>query len=498
VELEISMAIHTPDWVKHAVFYQIFPDRFARSPRRTPPQGIQLRPWGSPPEQQGFQGGDLLGIVDQLDYLQDLGVTALYLTPIFASASNHRYHTYDYNQVDPLLGGNASLRELLDAAHGRGLRVILDGVFNHASRGFWAFHHILENGLHSPYLDWFIIRGWPLRAYSSDATHPPNYDCWWGLPALPKFNIRNPGVRQYLLEVARHWIAFGIDGWRLDVPSEIDDERFWQAFRQVVKTANPEAYLCGEIWHPAERWLQGDQFDAVMNYPFSRAVLGWCAAQTLVPDARHGSYSLAPLATEAFARQIDEIHSWYDWQVNYAQLNLLDSHDTARALWLMGEDQSALRLSVLLQMTMPGAPCIYYGDEIGMSAAQDPFCRAAFPWQDPGNWDHDLLAFYRRAIALRHHIPALRTGTFQRLSADDGVYAFVRTLPGQCVVVIVNTQTRAVTLDVDLSGLVPEETGFEDVWNQGRYAVGQQRLHGVTIASRDVVVLVRVENGAVP
>ena len=164
----------------------------------------------------------------------------------------------------------------------------------------------------------------------------------------------------------------------------------------------------------------------------------------------------------------------------------------------MGEDQSALRLSVLLQMTMPGAPCIYYGDEIGMSAAQDPFCRAAFPWQDPGNWDHDLLAFYRRAIALRHHIPALRTGTFQRLSADDGVYAFVRTLPGQCVVVIVNTQTRAVTLDVDLSGLVPEEMGFEDVWNQGRYAVGQQRLHGVTIASRDVVVLVRVENGAVP
>ena len=142
-------------------------------------------------------------------------------------------------------------------AHGRGLRVILDGVFNHASRGFWAFHHILENGLNSPYLDWFIIRGWPLRAYSSDATHPPNYDCWWGLPALPKFNIRNPGVREYLLEVARHWIAFGIDGWRLDVPSEIDDERFWQAFRQVVKTANPEAYLCGEIWHPAETLVAG-------------------------------------------------------------------------------------------------------------------------------------------------------------------------------------------------------------------------------------------------
>jgi cyclomaltodextrinase len=298
----------------------------------------------------------------------------------------------------------------LDAAHDRGLRVILDGVFNHASRGFWAFHHILENGLNSPYLDWFIIRGWLLRAYSSDTTHPPNYDCWWGLPALPKFNIRNPGVREYLLEVARHWIAFGIDGWRLDVPSEIDDESFGQAFRHVVKTAKPKAYLCGEIWHPAERWLHGDQFDAVMNYPFSRAVLGWCAAQTLVLEARHGSYSLAPLAAEAFARQIDELHRWYDWQVNYAQLNLLDSHDTARALWLMGEDQSALRLCMLLQMTMPGAPCIYYGNEIGMRAAQDPFCRATFPWQDQAHWNHDLLTFYRRAIALAAPHPRLAYG----------------------------------------------------------------------------------------
>jgi cyclomaltodextrinase len=491
------MAIQTPEWVKHAVFYEIFPDRFARSPRSQLPKGIQLRPWGSPPEQQGFQGGDLRGIVDQLDYVQDLGVTALYLTPIFASASNHRYHPYDYKHVDPLLGGNTALRELLDEAHSRGMRVILDGVFNHASRGFWAFHHLLENGVNSPYLDWFIVRGWPLRAYSSDATHPPNYDCWWGLPALPKFNIRNPGVRDYLLEVARHWIAFGIDGWRLDVPTEIDDDRFWQAFRQVVKAANPEAYLCGEIWHPAERWLQGDQFDAVMNYPLSRAVLGFCGARTLVNGARQGSYPLTPLTAESFARQIDDLYGRYDWQVNYAQLNLLDSHDTARALWVMGEDQSALRLCGLLQMTMPGAPCIYYGDEIGMSAAHDPFCRATFPWQDPGHWDHALRAFYRRAIALRHHTPALRTGTFQRLQARDGVYVFVRTLPGQWAVVIVNTQTRAVTVDVDVMDLVPSETILEDVWNNGRHRVTQQRLHGVSLPAREAVVLVGVADGTV-
>jgi cyclomaltodextrinase / maltogenic alpha-amylase / neopullulanase len=484
------MAIQTPDWVKHAIFYQIFPDRFARRPGSAPPYGVQFKPWGSPPEQQGFQGGDLRGIVDKLDYLRALGITALYLTPIFASASNHRYHTYDYYQVDPLLGGNAALRELLDEAHGRGLRVVLDGVFNHASRGFWAFHHILENGATSPYLDWFIIRGWPLHAYPGVIRRSPNYDCWWGLPALPKFNIRNSGVRQYLLEVARYWIAFGIDGWRLDVPTEINDVSFWQAFRDVVKAVNPDAYLCGEIWHFAESWLQGDQFDAVMNYPFSRAVLGFCGAQTLVQSYRQGSYLLTPLTAERFAHQVDEVYQRYDWQVNHAQLNLLDSHDTARSLWIMGEDKSALRLCVLCQMTMPGAPCIYYGDEIGMSAAKDPFCRAAFPWQDEGQWDHNLLAFYRRATALRHRYPALRTGTFQPLYANSGVYAFARTLPAQCAVVLVNAQTRTARVDIDLTGLVPGGMVFEGVWNGGSYAVKGQRLPHVSVPSRDAEVLV--------
>jgi len=492
------MAIHTPDWVKHAVFYQIFPDRFARSPHGAPPPGIQLKPWGTPPQQQGFQGGDLRGIVDKLDYLQALGVTALYLTPIFASASNHRYHTYDYYQVDPLLGGNAALRELLDAAHQRGMRVVLDGVFNHASRGFWAFHHVLENGSNSPYLDWFIIRGWPLHAYPGDVRHAPNYDCWWGLPALPKFNIHNPGVREYLLDVARHWIAFGIDGWRLDVPNEIKDDSFWQAFRQVVKAANPEAYLCGEIWHFAERWVQGDQFDAVMNYPFSRAVLGFCGGRTLVQGYQQGSYSLLSLTAEHFAQQIDAVYTRYDWQVNYAQLNLLDSHDTARAVWIMGNDQSALRLCVLCQMTMPGAPWIYYGDEIGLSAAKDPFCRGAFPWQDDGRWDHDLLTFYRRATALRHRYPALRTGTFQRLHASGGVYAFARTLPQQCAVVIVNTQTTPTSMDVDVAGVALTATVFDSVWNGGRYAVKGRRLHKVTVPARDAVVLVSVDGEAAP
>jgi cyclomaltodextrinase len=487
-----AMSIHTPDWVKHAVFYQIFPDRFARSPRLHRPREIKLKPWGSPPKEQGFQGGDLLGIVDKLDYLEELGITALYLNPIFASAANHRYHTYDYFQVDPLLGGNVALRELLDQAHARGIRVILDGVFNHASRGFWAFHHILENGPKSPYLDWFIVHGWPLRPYASTPKRPPNYECWWKLPALPKFNIKNPGVRDYILNVARHWIEFGIDGWRLDVPKEIDDPDFWRQFRRVVKGTNPEAYICGEIWHSAQEWLQGDRFDAVMNYPFSRATLGFFGADTLKTNYKPGGYELKPLDAPAFADQIDRMHALYDWQVNQVQFNLLDSHDTARTLWIVAGDQSALRLCVLFQMTMPGAPCIYYGDEIGMIGAADPHCRAAFPWPDESQWDSDLLAFYRRAIALRHRYPVLRTGAFQRLSARHGVYAFSRTLEQQHAVVIFNTNAQATHLNLEVADLRQGQV-FEGVWNGGRYEVRTGVLPWITVPARDAVVLVSVD-----
>ncbi len=485
------MPVTTPDWVKHAVFYQIFPDRFARSPRTRHPRGLTFKPWGTPPEQQGFQGGDLRGIVDKLGYLQELGITALYLNPIFASAANHRYHTYDYMQVDPLLGGNDALRELLDEAHARSIRVVLDGVFNHASRGFWPFHHILENRENSPYLDWFIIRGWPLRPYDSeDNGLACNYEAWWNLPALPKLNTDNPAVRDYLLDVARHWIEFGVDGWRLDVPNEIDDDEFWREFRQAVKAANPQAYICGEIWREAQRWLQGDQFDATMNYTFAWAAMSFCGGSTLRRDYRHDQLTLEPIAAPAFARIVDHMHGLYDWEINHAQLNLLDSHDMARALWIMGDDKSALRLCVLLQMTMPGAPCIYYGDEVGLSSAGDPYCRAAFPWGAEATWDRDLLAFYRQATALRHRYPVLRTGTFQRLYAEGSVYAFRRQLGAQGAVAIFNAAHEAATVRVALPGV--ESALLAQAW-PGRarrfFPVDQGHLQ-VTLPARQALVLV--------
>ena len=246
-------------------------------------------------------------MAEHLDYLQDLGVDALYLNPIFQSTANHRYITTDYYQVDPLLGGNAAFRTFLNAAHRRGMRVILDGVFNHTSRGFFQFAHILENGPQSPYEDWYHIKGYPLHAYGSN--RPPNYACWWNLRELPKLNTDNPAVREYLWGVGRYWVEQGIDGWRLDVPGEIDDDAFWQEFRRRVKAANPEAYLLGEIWTKAQRWCQGDQFDAVMNYVLGSACLGFFVDGG--PDAATiagTGYSHVPaLDAPAFGQAIDDL-----------------------------------------------------------------------------------------------------------------------------------------------------------------------------------------------
>ncbi|RME84096.1 MAG: DUF3459 domain-containing protein [Caldilineae bacterium] len=488
--------MQTPDWVKHAIFYQIFPDRFARSPRIQHPPGLSFKPWGTPPREQGFQGGDLLGIVDKLDYLQDLGINAIYLNPIFASAANHRYHTYDYLQVDPLLGGNAALRELLDQAHARGMRIILDGVFNHASRGFWPFHHILENGSDSPYIDWFHIHGWPLRPYANDEHNPPNYAAWWGLPALPKLNTDNPAVREYVMNVARHWIEFGIDGWRLDVPSEIDDDSFWQEFRHVVKSANPDAYICGEIWGPAQRWLQGDQFDAVMNYLFAGAVHSFFAADTLNLGWNHNEMRLGPIDAPTFAARIQETLGLYDWEIDLVQLNLLDSHDTPRALWLMGDDKSALRLALVFQMTMPGAPCIYYGDEIGLSAGGDPDCREAFPWHDTGRWDRDLLECYRRATAMRRQHPVLRTGSFETLYAHGQVYAFRRADDTHQAVVAFNTAREAQALSLSHEALAGS-FAWQQLWPREPLSIHHEESGPlqVTLPPRTAMVLVGRRSG---
>jgi neopullulanase len=459
------MDIQTPEWVKNAVFYQIFPDRFSRSERMAHPRGITFRPWGSPPDLQGYQGGDLYGIVDHLDYLQDLGVTALYLNPIFAAASNHRYDAYDYLQVDPLLGGQPALRELIDEAHHHQMRVVLDGVFNHCGRGFWPFHHLLENGDASPYRDWFIVKQYPLRPYPQHH-EDPNYAAWWSIPSLPKLNTNNPGVRDYLLYVTRYWLDFGMDGWRLDVPAEIDDDEFWREFRRVVKDANPEAYIVGEIWHPAQRWLKGDMFDAVMNYQITGPIFNFFGSHNLNLSWHHSDVTLKMgTGAEEFQQKIEAMFDLYDWEIHYAQMNMLDSHDMPRALWLLNNDKAALRLAVLCQMTMPGAPSVYYGDEIGMSAGGDPHCREAFPWQEPAWWDQDLRRFYQSVILLRKTHAALRTGDFAFLHAEGQTVAYRRRLEDEELVVVFNASNREAGIKLSTKEL--SASSYQVLWPAG-------------------------------
>ncbi len=497
--------ISTPEWVKDAVFYQIFPDRFAKSDQVSKPSNLES--WESPPTVHGFKGGDLLGVVEHLDYLNHLGINAIYLNPIFQSASNHRYHTHDYHQVDPILGGNAAFREMLDAAHLRGIRVVLDGVFNHASRGFYQFQHTLENGIDSPYLDWFhfdlerLRADEQLRAYPGETRESSfqrrkeslkelGYRAWYQLPALPKLNTDTEAVRQFIFDVARHWVDLGIDGWRLDVPHEIDDDAFWREFRRVVKEANPEAYIVGEIWTDANRWLQGDQFDAVMNYIFNRACLGFFGGDKLDVSRRPGGYKLERMKATEFAKKIDDLLELYNWQVTLVQLNLLSSHDMPRFLTLVDQDKEALKLATLFQMTFPGAPSIYYGDEIGMKGESDPDCRRAFPW-DEERWDHELLEVFRRAVALRREHPALRRGRYQCLLADDerNIYAFVRDGAEQTLVVVLNNSRSPYRLDLDIDGWFANGQSLRDVWAGGEARVIDGRVVGATLPPRSGAVL---------
>jgi neopullulanase len=396
----------------------------------------------------------LYGVAEGLDHLAELGVTALYLNPIFASASNHRYHTYDYHAVDPLLGGEAALRELVDAAHGRDMRVVLDGVFNHTGRGFWPFHHVMEVGRHSPYRDWFYLHAEdlaadrPLRAYpyepvptaiatdwaeahsaGTESITTLGYRAWWDLPALPKLNTDNPVVREYLMGVAERWTRFGIDGWRLDVPGEITTPGFWEEFRSRVRALNPEAYIVGEIWQERGDLLDGRTYDALMNYPLASAIVGHVSGPHLDRGvvAQHAELErqIVPIDADAFLARLERACRAYEPRWARSMLNVISTHDTPRFRSMAGGDAASLRLGWLALLSMPGAPCIYYGDEIGMAGEMDPDCRGAFPW-DESRWDRDLLDHLAALVRVRGAMPVLRSTEIRALAADGMASAYLR------------------------------------------------------------------------
>lgn len=429
-----SPVLQIPEWVRDAVFYEIFPERFAHGEWSRDPSVLEK--WGSKPGLQNFMGGNLQGIIDHLGYLTDLGVTAIYIAPIFASPSNHKYDTTDYFQVDPCFGDINLLRELVEQCHKRGLRVILDGVFNHCSVEHPFFLDVKRKGRESRYWNWFQVRRWPIpESFSGDMQASEWYDCWWGHYSLPKFNHKEPEVEKYFLNVATYWLnCTGIDGWRLDVPNEVVPS-FWPKFRRAVKAANPEAYILGEIWDDPSAWLQGDKFDGVMNYQFQKALLSYFADEEM--------------NTPALDRTLRELLGSCPNGSIFGMLNLIDSHDTVRASTRVLAGNGAkrkletLKLMASLQFTYPGVPCIYYGDEIGLEGEKDPDSRRCYPWgwdhKDEG-WRQELLNHYKKLIAIRKKNASLRHGDFRTIEAGArrDLYVFERSFHGNLCIIAIN------------------------------------------------------------
>jgi glycosidase len=487
-----SEPVATPDWAKGAVIYQIFPERFANGePNLDPPGSV---PWGTKPASRQFQGGDLIGVRKRIDHLVGLGVDAIYLNPCFASPSNHKYDAVDYYQVDPALGGDQALGELIEEAHRRSIRVILDASFNHVHPRFFAFDDLVRRGKHSSYRDWFVVREWPLRIkYRPHVKGRPwvrdwievwaeeiglpieevsdrgpvietTYESWYGVPTMPRLDLSNPETREYVLEVARHWVAeYDIDGWRMDVARYVDKD-FWTDFRTAVKSVKPDAYLLAEIMGDTGPWLQGDQFDATMNYTFRDLCLRFFARDEIE-------------GTE-FNDDALRLLFQYPHSVTMVNQNLLGSHDTPRFRTEAGGDLWRLRLATVFQLTFPGAPGIYYGDEVGMEGGHDPGMRGAFPWdRDPA--DHEIYQTVAALTRLRRRFAALTLGDWTPLVGSGGLIAYERRAGRSRVAVVINRGSR------------PRVARLEAGWRRllwGEAAVDEGR---VRIGARSAAILGR-------
>lgn len=377
--INVNDVMPTVDWMRNAVFYQIFVERFRRGNEEKDDSYINMK-WDEKPTPKSFAGGDLRGIIDKLGYLRQLGVTAIYLTPVFLSDSNHKYDTKDYFTVDPQFGTNEDLADLVKRAHDAGMRVVLDAVFNHCSMYLEQFQDVLRRGRESEYYDWFLIDG--------DFPKPEkmNYECFASCNYMPKLNTANSGVQSFLLDIARYWIAEAdIDGWRLDVSDEVSHD-FWRMFRKEVKRQKPDAVIIGENWHDAYPYLMGDQYDSIMNYAFTKACLDYFA---------NGKFNARQMAEKLNGNYMRNMR-----QVNDMMLNLLDSHDTLRFFTEVGCDKDILLAALALEMVYPGAACLYYGTEVCMEGGFDPDSRRGFPW-DETEWDERVGDQIRQMTKMR-------------------------------------------------------------------------------------------------
>lgn len=429
-----------PDWLKHAVIYNIFPDSFASGKREISNIPCDRSLAGN--LVRGKRGGTISGIRDNLDYIADLGFTCIYLNPIFAAGEYHKYDLLDYYQIDPCFGTNEDFRALVNECHARGMKILIDGVFNHCGWNFFAFQDVVEKGQASKYVDWFYELKFPVvRPETGDEI--PKYECFAYERLMPKLNTGNPEVRDYFQNVGVHWIEeYDIDGWRLDVADEVD-HRFWMDFCRAVKAAKPDAAIIGEVWQSAPFWLDGRMFDSTMNYDMMKHCKRFFA---------RGDISAA-----AFDARVSDMRMRYRKNLLYGQLNLLDSHDVPRFLSICGEDARRYRLAMLFLLTFPGAPSIFYGDEQGITGLREDDYRAPMRFDETA-----LTAFFRAAIALRNANTCLRTGEFRTIQTEKSLYVYERYDEKTRIRIALNAQDENVEeIDALLTGETLLCDGFD-------------------------------------
>ncbi len=550
-------AFISPSWASKAVIYQIFPDRFRNGRKNNDPQTGDVRyddpvlalPWGTLPEGycrnyfdgatncpwrfdstpppdsptkeqprgRDYMGGDLKGVDQYLDYLQSLGVTALYFNPIFDAASDHGYDTQNYYRIDPYFGTQQDWENLVKHADQRHMRIILDGVFNHLSSDsplFDRYHHFSSVGacesLTSTYRDWFVFHDVPAgtgTCVGSAGANSATYDGWFGFDSIPVINKSNPAVQDYFLygtdSVARHWLNQGASAWRMDVMGDASfPAGYWEGFRDVVKTTDDNALIIGELWQKDStllRFLRGDRADTTMNYRLRDAVLGFLTPGSF--DSKGFADSGRIIAPSEFASRMASIREDYPDAAYYSLMNLVDSHDTERILWSLtpgsettadkelnaanlADGKNRQKIASLIQFTVPGAPTVYYGDEVGVTGDDDPDDRRTYPWKDAGaNPDNSMFKHYQTLSLLRKLFPALTDGDIQMLLADDAAQtlAYGRKVPYQAAVVVINRSPQAQSVTVPVAGYLPNGVNLLGVYGVNNSGVPRVKVSGGSV-----------------
>ncbi len=418
-----SEVFQAPRWVNETVWYQIMPDRFY-DPRN--PSWGRGKQFG----QYDFHGGTLEGIKEKLPYLKQLGISGIYLTPIFKSPTAHKYDTENYMEIDPRFGTKEDFKALVDAAHALNISVLLDGVFNHIGDHSVFFQDVLKYGEQSLYKDWFYIEKFPLE--NKEGTRIVDHYRHF-TPNMPKLNTFNQDVQAYLIKVALYWIEeYEIDGWRLDVVNEID-HHFLRILRARLKAVRPDCYIVGEIWHHADAWLQGDQLDGVMNYPLGKPILEWIAANRL--------------STLEFQEQFVQALLQYSENVNRGMLTLLDSHDAPRLYEYAGYDRERTTLCLIMLYLLPGSICLYYGTEIGMDGGEDPSNRKPMQWTDEVNADFKPLI--KRLASLRRSNLALFAGNqFEFLKVQEDLLVLKKKTKTQALYLLINRSQEQQRIEI--------------------------------------------------